>query len=198
MAFLSARYAGLAKRWPHLVSGVTSSVIMTSADVFCQGVIQQPGPEGLDYRRTAGLAFFGMFWYGGPCKWLYLAMDRYVGQKSTFRNVVVKTLFDVYIHTPFGVVPGFYLVTGTFKGDSLTRIHAQLKREWVEASLGSSLFWTPAQVVNFWLVPQPFKIAYVSVLSFAHKTWMSWVSNRDRYALRSGSAPLLPGPFAVA
>ncbi|CAE7857026.1 mpv17, partial [Symbiodinium necroappetens] len=124
--------------------------------------------------------------------------DRYVGQKSTFRNVVVKTLFDVYIHTPFGVVPGFYLVTGTFKGDSLTRIHAQLQREWVEASLGSSLFWTPAQVVNFWLVPQPFKIAYVSVLSFAHKTWMSWVSNRDRYALRSGSAPLLPGPYAVA
>ena len=31
------------------------------------------------------------------------------------------------------------------KGDSLTRIHAQLQREWVEASLGSSLPLVPLE-----------------------------------------------------
>ncbi|CAE7704568.1 mpv17, partial [Symbiodinium pilosum] len=178
MALVTSRYAQLAMQWPHLVSGMTSSLIMTSADVFCQAVIQKPGPEGLDYRRTTGLAIFGLVWYGGPCKWLYLRMDRWMGRKPTFRNVAAKTFFDVYVHTPFGVVPGFYLVTSCFKGMDLRQTWSQLQREWKEASLGSSVFWTPAQVFNFWFVPQHYKIAYVSTLSFAHKTWLSWVSNK--------------------
>ncbi|CAE7331058.1 mpv17 [Symbiodinium natans] len=190
MAFVALRYAELATRWPHLVSGMTSSAILTSADMFCQGIIQQPGPEGLDYRRTAGLASFGLLWYGGPCKWLYLCMDRWLGAKATFQNVAAKTFVDVFLHTPFGVVPGFYFVTGAFKGDSLAQTREQLKSEWMQASMGSSMFWTPAQIGNFWLVPQHYKIAYISVLSFFHKTWLSFLSNKERYAATLPATPL--------
>ena len=92
------------------------------------------------------MAFFGAFYYGGPCKWLYMGYERFLGPGK----IVLKTFLDVYIHLPFVVIPTFYAVTGTLaKGQPPAEIFAKLKAEWVTVSLGSFCFWTPTMVVAF-------------------------------------------------
>ena len=77
------------------------------------------------------------------------------------------------------MIPSFYLITFYLRGQGVRSTLAQLKREWWEAAFGSVLFWTPIQLCMFYFVPQHCKVAYVAAFSFIHKTWLSWLSNRD-------------------
>ena len=79
---------------------------------------------------------------------------------------------------PFLLLPSYYFTTGVVQGRDLATIKKRFKEEWLTASTGSLGFWMPACYLNFLLVPQPFQIVVVSVMSFIHKTWLSWLSNR--------------------
>mmetsp|Transcript_32355 Transcript_32355/g.78552 ORF Transcript_32355/g.78552 Transcript_32355/m.78552 type:complete len:193 (+) Transcript_32355:213-791(+) len=140
--------------------------------------------SGIDWARTAGLAVFGAWHYGGPAKFIYLWYDRVFGKALTLRTAAYKTAIDVYVHSPFLLLPSFYLITGAVKGQSLSKSVEQLRREWYQAAFGTALFWTPVCWGNFLYVPQHSRILVVSVFSFIHKTWMSWLSNRDRHEER--------------
>merc|ERR1712050_201013 len=64
----------------------------------------------------------------------------------------------------------------------MSEVWEQLKTEWFEASFGSAIFWTPLIFVNMTLVPQHSRILFLLCFSFLHKTWLSWVSNRQLVA----------------
>merc|ERR1719421_770945 len=111
--------------------------------------------------------------------------DRVLGTGKTLRVAMSKMAVDVYIHSPFLLVPNFYLVTGLLKGQTLPEIGTQLRKEWKEASFGTILFWTPLCIMNFKWVPQHSRILTVACGSFVHKLWMSWLSNRRRHQERN-------------
>ncbi|ETW10361.1 hypothetical protein H310_00682 [Aphanomyces invadans] len=176
---MRAWYKALSNKYPRLVAGVTATTVLTSADITCQIFLQPPEEStGYDWSRTAGLATFGLVYYGGPCKSLYLHFDKVMGTTPTARTVAIQTFVDCYIHTPLALIPAFYYITNGVKGKSVAETTVQLRREWFTASFGSVLFWTPVQVVNFWVVPQHSKILFVACFSFMHKTWLSWLANR--------------------
>mmetsp|Transcript_27044 Transcript_27044/g.52659 ORF Transcript_27044/g.52659 Transcript_27044/m.52659 type:complete len:219 (-) Transcript_27044:260-916(-) len=189
---MAERYSIFSQNRPHTAAAFTASAILGAADVssqFLQHWIPQRrrllGAEtkfcrdmSIDWRRTAGLTTFGFIHYGGACKWLYLWYDRLLGTAPTLRNAAAKMVFDVYVHSPFLLVPCFYIITGSVKGQTPTQISEQLRSEWLEASLGTALLWTPMCFVNFYVVPQHSRILVVSFVSFAHKTWLSWLSNQ--------------------
>ncbi len=185
---LGRRYASASIAQPHLVAGGTACGIITVADLTCQGVVQRDPENGIDWRRTAGLAVFGAWHYGGPCKGLYLLYDRVLGNSPTLRTAASKMVLDVYVHSPLLLVPSFYVITGVVKGQTIDESVAQLRREWFQAAFGTACFWTPACLINFRYVPQHSRILFVSVLSYAHKTWLSWLSNREHHAARSAAA----------
>eukprot|EP00457_Paulinella_chromatophora_P013373 gb/GEZN01013666.1/.p1 GENE.gb/GEZN01013666.1/~~gb/GEZN01013666.1/.p1 ORF type:complete len:256 (+),score=23.89 gb/GEZN01013666.1/:31-798(+) len=180
LSSLSSRYAGFSSRRPHLAAAITASSILSSADLTCQLLFHPPGQgQDLDWRRTLSLAVFGFFYYGGPCKWLYLRYDVWMPGKP-----IATALFDACIHTPFLLVPCFYAMTGAAKGQTPNQITQQLQEEWMEASFGSILFWVPICIFNFRYVPQHSRILVVGIFSFLHKTWLSAISNRQRYSSR--------------
>ncbi|KDO31860.1 hypothetical protein SPRG_03780 [Saprolegnia parasitica CBS 223.65] len=179
---MRAWYKAVSTKYPRIVAGCTASCVLASADVTCQTMLQRDDRGRLDLSRTAGLALFGLVYYGGPCKSLYLYFDKVMGTTPTPRTVLLQTFIDCYIHTPLLLIPSFYYITNAVKGKSVEETTLQLKREWHTASFGSVLFWTPAQILNFWVVPQHSKILFVAGLSFVHKTWLSWLSNRDDHA----------------
>ena len=47
-----------------------------------------------------------------PAKYLYLAYDRVLGVAPSLRTAGLKMFFDVYVHSPFLLVPSFYAITG--------------------------------------------------------------------------------------
>jgi hypothetical protein len=173
-------YARQSEQNPHIVASLTAGGILASADITAQWIT---GVEKWDSDRTLSLTAFGLIYYGGPCKWLYLRYDQFIGPGRPMLTMFV----DVYLHTPFMLIPSFYLITGTLKGQSLSLTASQLRNEWLEASFGSALYWTPMQIVCFNSIPQHSRIAYITSASFFHKAWLSWVSNRAR--AREGNGP---------
>lgn len=172
-------YAAISTRHPYITAACTAGCVICLADVTCQSVLQRDTP-GLDYRRTAALTLFGTWHYGVPAKSLYLMYDRVLGTSPSLSIATKKMLFDVYIHTPFLLIPSFYVITGVVRGRCIQNCLAQLRREWFTASFGSALFWTPLCLFNFRMIPQHSRVLYVAFCSFIHKTWLSWLSNREQ------------------
>ena len=184
---VGAAYASVSTERPHAVAGLTASGIISSADVTCQLLFQRDAAKGLDWQRTLSLTAFAAWHYGAPAKYLYLTYDKVLGRTaySASAAAALKMGFDVYVHSPLLLVPSFYLITGTVKGQTLAQTLAQLRNEWLEASFGTAVFWTPLCYLNFRLVPQHSRILFVSVGSFLHKTWLSHLSNRARHRERA-------------
>lgn len=181
---VGSTYAGVSTSHPHTIAGLSAAGVVCSADLTCQLAFQRSADGSIDWPRTIGLTVFAAWHYGGPAKFLYLTYDRLLGTAPHMQVAVKKMLCDVYVHTPFLLIPSFYAITGAFKGQSLTGSVAQLKAEWFEASFGSALFWTPICAFNFRYIPQHSRILTVSVASFVHKTWLSYLSNRQRHKER--------------
>lgn len=177
---LSSAYAHVSTEKPFQIAAVTSMSILTAADLTSQcleALFSDNWKEARwNWRRTLSLSAFGLLYYGGPCKLLYLRYDQVF--RSSFGGNVKKTMFDTLIHTPFLLVPSFYAITGPIKGLTIKESFDKFQNQWCEASTGSIMFWGPTCLFNFWMVPQHSRILVVSIMSFFHKTWLSWVSNR--------------------
>lgn len=166
-------YTNVATRRPFVTSSVSAGFILFAADTTAQWI---GGNREWDRQRTLGLTMFGILYYGFPCKAIYLMYDKVLGEK----RVLTKMFVDCCIHTPFCLIPVFYALTGVIKGQGAHEWQEQLKREWVTASFGSVMYWTPVQLVCFRYVPQHSRVQFVSTMSFFHKAWLSWLSNRGR------------------
>lgn len=174
-------YASFSTRRPHITAASTAAGIIGAADLTCQACLQRDDEHGIDWQRTLGLTVFACWHYGVPAKGLYLWYDRFFGVAPTLSTAAKKMCFDVYVHSPLLLVPSFYMITGAVKGESTSQISAQLRDEWFTASFGTAIFWTPLCLLNFHFVPQHSRILVVSVGSYLHKTWLSWLSNRQRH-----------------
>ena len=183
-------YARASTSAPHTTAGLTAAGVVASADLTCQTLLQ-PSCTELDRKRTLGLTCFAAWHYGGPAKFLYLTFDR-VFCGPELRRAALSVAVDVYAHTPFLLLPSFYVITGYFKDLTLKESVEQLRAEWWVAAFGGVLFWTPVCFFNFRFVPQHSRILFVSCMSFIDKLALSWWSNRgrqrERLLLRDGCA----------
>jgi len=172
---LARAYQRASERHPFSVASASAAVILSTADIAAQRTV---GIEKWDWKRTLSLGVFGLLYYGFPLKAIYLGYDKVLGQNQH----MTKMFIDVYLHTPFLLIPCFYGITGTVKGEGIRSWTSQLREEWLEASFGSILYWTPIQVLCFKSVPQHSRVLYISTASLFHKVWLSWMSNRQRVA----------------
>ena len=175
----NAAFRSFERRAPYLAAGASAAVILSLADVTCQRLEQRSSTFRWQTRRTFALTCFGLFYYGGPCKFLYLRYDRWFPLTlGATRTALRKTFVDVCLHTPFLLLPSFYLITGTVKGQRLEESLGTLRSQWLEAATGSVLFWLPVCTmicivdlkatslsavlqlcaINFRLVPQLYRI----------------------------------------
>jgi len=140
--------------------------------------------DHFNMRRCAALMAFGLIYYGGPLKFIYLGFDRWLGPK----RAMLKASLDVLVHTPFLAIPAYFIITGTVKGQTPGEIQAQMREEWFDASTGSMIFWLPVCMINFRYIPQHSRVAVTAGASFVQKTWLSWLTNRRTYAAASAAA----------
>lgn len=134
----------------------------------------------------------------GPRQKAVLALGKLLGSvPARYRAVTMMVFVDVWLHTPLLLVPTFYLITGLTKNGldfaGLQASVAQLRREWLAASLGSVAFWTPMSSANFAFIPQHSRILFVTAAGFGHKFWLSYWSNEEehlRRKMRPAAQPL--------
>mmetsp|Transcript_20011 Transcript_20011/g.35715 ORF Transcript_20011/g.35715 Transcript_20011/m.35715 type:complete len:204 (+) Transcript_20011:144-755(+) len=187
---LGSKYAAISNKSPYFTASISAGCILCAADITAQKL---SGKSKWDKNRTLSLALFGVFYYGFPCKAIYLKYDRILGGNKP----VLTMLIDTYFHTPLILIPSFYAFTGTIKGQDMEEWSNRLWNEWVTASFGSAAYWTPVQILCFRYVPQHSRIAFVACMSFFHKAWLSWLSNR-KTPLEAPAPDAVPASAAVS
>jgi len=182
--FVGRKYMRFSNVWPHTSSGLTAFFILGTADITAQFLERRYGNRkgAWDSRRTLSLVAFGVFYYGGPCKWFYLRypafFDRMLPNQSRPLKKMAASFIDCGIVTPTILLPSFYLITLSIKGEPLANIWQRYKENFVEVTAGTFVYWFPIVSLNFYFIPQHSQILVIVVGSFIHKCWLSWVSNR--------------------
>jgi len=182
--FIGQKYARFSDAWPHTSAGLTAFFILGSADITAQFLERRYGNRagGWNARRTLSLVSFGVFYYGGPCKFFYLRypafFDRMIPKSPKPVKKMAAAFVDCGIVTPLLLLPSFYLITMSIKGESLAKIWHRYRTDFVEVTLGTFVYWFPIVTTNFYFIPQHSQILVIVVGSFIHKCWLSWVSNR--------------------
>jgi hypothetical protein len=69
---------------------------------------------------------WGTWHYGIPQKYWYLSLDRYLGKGRAMQKMVL----DVYINTPFHLIPSFYIFTGILKRHPYMQVNPE-ERQYV-------------------------------------------------------------------
>lgn len=178
---VGSRYASLSMRWPHLVAAGTAASIIGAADLSCQSILQRDNARGTDWVRTLGVTVFAAWHYGVPTRMLYFWYDRFFGVAPLLSTAFKKMFVDVYIHSPLLLIPSYYVITGTIKGETTDQIARQLRAGWFTASFGTALYWTPLCMINFYFVPQHSRILFISAGLYVYNTWLSWFTNKHKH-----------------
>ena len=161
---------------------MTGGSILTISDMTAQLVSSRfIDNYRFDLQRTFALGLFGTFYYGLIARKLYFIYESVFGPG----RAMLKASIDCAAHTPFLLLPCFYAITGTVKGQSPMEIYEQFKAEWWTSSTASIAYWYPMMFINFkWCTPQT-RILFIATGSWIHKSALSWYSNRNRVAQRA-------------
>lgn len=170
-------YVAFSAKHKYITSISTAAVMLTVSDCTAQYLSSRwINNYQFDYRRTASMVVFGMCYYGIVARTIYTCYDLLLGPK----NALIKVALDVGPHTWVIFTPLFYYITGIVKGYDINYITNQLKREYLTATFGTTIYWTPIMFVSFRYCTIHTRILWLTCFSFFHKTVLSWYSNRTR------------------
>lgn len=106
MSPLWASFSAFAMKHPIVLAGTTTAARYVICDVLIQQseIKNEGGHQEYDYRRTAALASFGMFYASGPAFLLYnKLLPRYLPTKPFAAAVI-----DVAVYCPIVFYPIYY------------------------------------------------------------------------------------------
>lgn len=165
--------ANILRRHPVIINSLTFGGLYVGAE-FTQQVIQNAvkhrrDPEhiySIDTESLKRYAVLGCVIYPPILHFWYRWLDRRFSGRS--RSIVIrKVLLDQFVLGPPSLFL-FFLVLSYLEGQS--DILAEVKKKYVPTFVLESMFWIPAQAVNFALVPARFRVIFLSIISF---TWLN-------------------------
>ncbi|XP_050533129.1 mpv17-like protein isoform X2 [Daktulosphaira vitifoliae] len=168
------------KKHPILLNSTIYGTMYVSAELLQQILTKQilnknDHPEPVDKGVLVRYAIMGscitsnilFFWY----KWLD---KNFIGTAP--KTVIKKLLLDQFVMSPpFYVI--FYTTMSVMEGKS--NIFEECKKKFVPTYKMDFLFWPPAQVINFLLVPPTNRIIYMSMCSFVWINILCCIKRKD-------------------
>jgi len=185
-----ARRVSLPKLDPVVVKTWTSSAaqaagIAMAADLTTQYILRKPSStdeESVeqwrpDWRRTASFGLFS-FAYGGIAqRFIYLAMDRWLGAGVTLAHAVRKVALDALVHAPFMYVPSFYLSTSLMQGKSSEAAVTLLKSKYVDTLMAYMAIWPGLLTFCFRCVPEAHRVVFIAGCGYFEKGIISFIAD---------------------
>lgn len=166
------------------VTGVVVTLVRTApCDVFSQLYLEQK--KEMDWGRFWGFMLFGGLYVGMFQTFLY----RYIintanitaitGLTGKAPIVVINALIDTFIHAPFFYLPAFWftmkaMASGdpveTWIPDTFTKWKAQC----FDVSVASATLWLPAQIINFYFMPQHLMVPFINLVGVFWVVYLSF------------------------
>jgi len=165
-------------RHPYGVAFLTCFVKGGAADLVTQSVEGRPGFDG---RRNLAFAAFSGGYLGCGQHWIFNLLYPWLFDGLTRRKAAIcKVLFDNFVHLPFCYFPLYYMSQPVMKRTGTARqgLENYKTHMWDTCTSGCTI-WLPVSTINFYLIPQNFRIAWMAAFSFGWLTILSFISNRS-------------------
>ena len=166
---------------PIVTKSVTAGIIAFIADIVCQTYFPSPEDakkpnERMNWRRTLNFTFLNgvivspimHYWYG------FLSV-RIVG--TNLLAAVKRVAIDQSLFAPT-IIPVFLGGSLLLDGKA-DQIVDKLKNDWVDTVLSNYKLWIPAQLINFSVVPPPFRVLWANFIGFFWNIYLSKVANNQ-------------------
>lgn len=178
MASLFRSFGNLLLKRPLATQCATSAVLFATGDVIAQQVIERKRSQH-DFARTARLTFFGGCLLGPPVsKWI-----AFLGRLSfatPTKAVIYRTWLDQTLMAPV-VAGGFFTSMSLMEGKGASGVADSLSTMYAPTLMRAWLVYTPAQLVNFAVVPPQFRFVFISGVNLVWNTYLSFVNaNRGK------------------
>jgi len=155
---------------------VTSAVLFATGDVIAQQAIERKRSKH-DFSRTARLSFFGGCLFGPPIsKWIaFLSRLRFA---TPAKAAIYRTWLDQALMAPL-VVGCFFTSMSLMEGEGTSGVADKLSINYAPTLMRGWMVFTPAQLINFAVVPPQFRFVFVGAVSLVWNTYLSVVNAKQ-------------------
>lgn len=155
-----------------LRSMVTTGGLAVAGDLIAQTIQKvkkkETAESGLmpDLSRTARMGSFGFFYYGPlngvwyPFLDKYFPIDRAAAMAANLPSFLAKVSLNQIVLGPL-VVAGVFSWTLAIQGKP-EKIVQKIRDDAFSTLKTGWKFWIPASMINFWVVPLPYQVLYMS------------------------------------
>lgn len=125
-------------------------------------------------KRTAHMALSGLT-VGVVCHYWYKIIDKRMPGRSL--SIVLKKVFwDQIICSPI-VISTFFLTLGVLESANKEQIMREIREKALRLYLAEWTVWPPAQVFNFYCLPNKYRILYDNTISLGYDVYTSKVKH---------------------
>jgi len=158
------------------LKGATASAAGGAGDCVSQA-LEGGGKGKFDLERFARFTVLGSLVAPWVHFW-YMFLGQLKLQGTVLAVGVQQMAIDQILFSPafLAVTFGFLAV---LEGRSFSSLKAQLKRDWAGVVCGMWIFWVPAKLASFTLVPLHLRVLFDNVLGLIWNTYLSGVANKD-------------------
>lgn len=194
------RYAVFLERKPVLANMITSGFLFGTGDLIAQKISHNNNSNNnkFDFNRTLYNIIYGGIIFAPIANKLYRILNNRIyypfklnnmklNKYKNFFDTITRVSVDQLIWSPIGIVLYFSMMTimenwsliiknpEIVKGKIETKINAKFR----DTLLTNWSVWPIFQIVNFSLVPLPFRVSAVNVVSVL---WNAFLSNTNSSA----------------
>eukprot|EP00584_Thalassiosira_punctigera_P010527 CAMPEP_0172532568 /NCGR_PEP_ID=MMETSP1067-20121228/5571_1 /TAXON_ID=265564 ORGANISM="Thalassiosira punctigera, Strain Tpunct2005C2" /NCGR_SAMPLE_ID=MMETSP1067 /ASSEMBLY_ACC=CAM_ASM_000444 /LENGTH=197 /DNA_ID=CAMNT_0013317097 /DNA_START=289 /DNA_END=882 /DNA_ORIENTATION=- len=176
-------YANALIQKPLLTKSLTSCGTNAFSDVLCQKL--KIGSNGMqegvkiDSERIRHAAATGMIWSGPVTHaWYSLLFGKLtVSIKDPVTRLIVNIILDAIIFSPIAV-SGYFAMRSILEGAGFAGLKEKLSTKLFSTVVGAWKFWPAANVINFSIVPIPFRVLYMNVASIIWTGYLTYVNSK--------------------
>lgn len=125
-------------------------------------------------KRTAHMALSGLT-VGIVCHYWYKFIDQRLPGR-TLSIVMKKVFWDQIICSPI-VISTFFLTLGLLENTSRKEIVEEIKDKAWRLYVAEWIVWPPAQIINFYWLPNKYRILYDNTISLGYDVYTSKVKH---------------------
>ncbi|KOC63243.1 Mpv17-like protein 2 [Habropoda laboriosa] len=128
-------------------------------------------------NRTRNMAISGMC-IGIVCHYWYKYLDARLPGR-TFNIVLRKVAIDQLVCSPLCIAI-FFLTLGILENSSWTKLEDEILRKAHRLYVAEWVIWPPAQVFNFYFLPNKYRVFYDNTISLGYDVYTSHVKHDNR------------------
>uniref|UniRef100_A0A131XZZ0 Mitochondrial inner membrane protein Mpv17 n=1 Tax=Ixodes ricinus TaxID=34613 RepID=A0A131XZZ0_IXORI len=169
---LLSLYSRMMRAHPAKTQILTTGCLMLTGDVIAQKAIEKR--ESLDVGRAARFFVLGIGFVGPTIRTWYVVLERVFGARG---GVLRKVLVDQLIFSPV-FVASFLTCLGFLQRRPWSDTKQMLRKDYVPILTTGYMLWPAAQLVNFHLVPLPYRLPFASGVGLVWNTYLAWKANK--------------------